>query len=233
MRVRYLALVLLLTHPAAAAAEWHIKPFLGLTFGGNTTFVDVEKAVGKPNPVFGLTGVWLGNILGVGADLRLCAGIFSAREREPADQQPGHHPDRRRSGGAAEADGGIHASAVFRRWSRHDARPVHRPAGRIAGVQHAAGGGSGRRGDGIPERSRRHQLGGPPLPERRRGHARQYFRRRAAFILAREHGSGDSIRKMMRKKIPLHSGRCGWPPGRSFTRPRQASASSPWCATTR
>jgi len=78
MRVRCLALALLLGHPAPAAAEWHIKPFLGLTFGGKTTLVDVEEAVGKPNGVFGATVVLLGNVLGVDGDVGTAPGYFEA-----------------------------------------------------------------------------------------------------------------------------------------------------------
>ena len=43
MRTRCLAVAILLASPVPAAAEWHIKPFVGLTFGGGTTFVDSEK----------------------------------------------------------------------------------------------------------------------------------------------------------------------------------------------
>ncbi len=83
MRVRCLAVALVLLHPAPAAAEWHIKPFLGLTFGGKTTFVDVEKAVGKPNPVFGVTGVLLGNVFGLDVDLGRSSGFFESGNTAP------------------------------------------------------------------------------------------------------------------------------------------------------
>lgn len=78
MRLRWLVLALLLLHPGAAAAEWHIKPFLGLTFGGSTTFNDAEEAVGKPNGVFGATVVLLGNVLGVEGDVGTAPGFFQA-----------------------------------------------------------------------------------------------------------------------------------------------------------
>ena len=61
MRAGCLAVALLLAGPVRAGAEWHIKPFVGLTFGGGTTFPDVEEAVGKPNGVFGATVVLLTN----------------------------------------------------------------------------------------------------------------------------------------------------------------------------
>jgi hypothetical protein len=78
MRLRCLVFALLLLYPGAAAAEWHIKPFLGLTFGGNTTFVDAEEAVGKPNGVFGASVVLLGNMLGVDGDVAAAPGFFEA-----------------------------------------------------------------------------------------------------------------------------------------------------------
>ena len=79
MRDRGLALVLLLLlSPASAAAEWQIKPFTGLTFGGGTRFDDIERAAGKPNPVFGITGVLLGSVLGVDADLGRAPGFFES-----------------------------------------------------------------------------------------------------------------------------------------------------------
>jgi hypothetical protein len=77
-RIRYLTLALLVLCPMPAAAEWHIKPFLGVTFGGQTTFVDVEKAAGKPNRVLGVSGVRLGNVLGVDADLGQASGFFES-----------------------------------------------------------------------------------------------------------------------------------------------------------
>jgi hypothetical protein len=76
MRGRCLALALVLLSPAPAMAEWHIKPFAGLTFGGGTRFVDIEKAAGKANPVFGVTGVLLGNLFGIEGDLCRAPGFF-------------------------------------------------------------------------------------------------------------------------------------------------------------
>jgi Outer membrane protein beta-barrel domain len=76
-----LPLLLLRAAPAAAAAEWQLKPFVGLTFGGGTTFVDVEKAAGKPNPAIGVTGLLLGDVLGVEADLGRAPGFFEAHNQ--------------------------------------------------------------------------------------------------------------------------------------------------------
>jgi Outer membrane protein beta-barrel domain len=76
MRSSLLAWVLLLIAPASALAEWQLKPFVGVTFGGATTFVDLEKAVGKPNPAIGVGGTLLGEVLGIEGDLSWAPGFF-------------------------------------------------------------------------------------------------------------------------------------------------------------
>ncbi len=76
MRISGLALTLLLLWPRPALAEWQVKPFLGVTFGGQTTFVDLEKAASRPNPVIGVSGVVLGEVLGFDADLGRAPGFF-------------------------------------------------------------------------------------------------------------------------------------------------------------
>jgi hypothetical protein len=53
----------------AAAAERQIKPFVGVTFAGGTTFVDNEHASGTPHPVIGVTAIRLGEIFGIEADV--------------------------------------------------------------------------------------------------------------------------------------------------------------------
>src|SRR6186997_1196186 len=78
MRAGCLAVALLLAGPVRAGAEWHIKPFVGLTFGGGTTFVDPENAAGKPNPVFGATVLLLGNVLGIEGDIARAPGFFES-----------------------------------------------------------------------------------------------------------------------------------------------------------
>ena len=78
MRTGVLALVLLAVGPTEAVAEWQIKPFLGIVFGGSTTFVDVEDAVGGPNVTFGASGVLLGDVLGVEADFGHSPDFFQS-----------------------------------------------------------------------------------------------------------------------------------------------------------
>lgn len=57
----------LLAAPLPAAAEWHFTPLLGVTFRGNTTFVDAEHATGDAHRSFGGAVTLLGGGL-VGAE---------------------------------------------------------------------------------------------------------------------------------------------------------------------
>jgi hypothetical protein len=52
-RVLALLGVLLFSVPASARAEWHLTPFLGLTFKGDTTLFDHEQATDKRHWTFG------------------------------------------------------------------------------------------------------------------------------------------------------------------------------------
>jgi hypothetical protein len=80
MRARWLALALWLLAPAPAAAEWQVRPFIGFTFGGATTFVDPEKAIETQNAVIGVSGGWLGEIFGFEGDFGRAPGFFQAGE---------------------------------------------------------------------------------------------------------------------------------------------------------
>jgi hypothetical protein len=78
MRIAVLALTLLLLQPAPARAEWQLRPFLGVTFGGSTTFFDLEQAASNPNPVIGFNSVLLGELFGIDADLGYAPGFFQS-----------------------------------------------------------------------------------------------------------------------------------------------------------
>jgi hypothetical protein len=80
MRTRWLALALWLLAPAKAAADWQVRPFIGFTFGGATTFVDPEKAIGTQNAVIGVSGGWLGEIFGLEVDFGRAPGFFQTDE---------------------------------------------------------------------------------------------------------------------------------------------------------
>jgi hypothetical protein len=64
--------------PLPAAAEWQIKPFAGVTFGGSTSFVDLEKAAGTANVVWGVSGALIGEVLGVEGDFAHAPGFFES-----------------------------------------------------------------------------------------------------------------------------------------------------------
>jgi hypothetical protein len=76
MRVVLFACAIQLLTPVTSWADWHLKPFLGVTFGGETTFIAVERAAGGRKLSFGVNTVWLGNIVGVEADLAHGPGFF-------------------------------------------------------------------------------------------------------------------------------------------------------------
>jgi hypothetical protein len=76
MRAPWLAVALWLLTPASAAAEWQVRPFIGFTFAGSTTFVDPEQAIGTQNATIGVSGGWLGEIFGLEADFGRAPGFF-------------------------------------------------------------------------------------------------------------------------------------------------------------
>ena len=71
----------MLTTGTASAADNQIRPYFGATFGGGTTFVDLEKAAGKPNKVVGVSVVTLGEMLGGEVDLGDAPGFFQAGDQ--------------------------------------------------------------------------------------------------------------------------------------------------------
>jgi hypothetical protein len=81
MRFGLPALALLLLVPTRAAAEWQIKPFFGVVFGGETTLVDPDHAAGQPHVVFGITGMWLGEVIGFDVDLGYAGGFFQSGDQ--------------------------------------------------------------------------------------------------------------------------------------------------------
>ena len=66
---------LLLTSARTEAGERQIRPFIGVTFGGGTTFV-LNNAVGKPNPAIGASAVLLGEVFGAEVDVADAPGFF-------------------------------------------------------------------------------------------------------------------------------------------------------------
>jgi hypothetical protein len=73
---------LLLLSARTGAADRQMRPFIGATFGGGTTFVDPEDAIGRPNPAIGVGAVFLGELFGVEIDVFDAPGFFEAGDKD-------------------------------------------------------------------------------------------------------------------------------------------------------
>jgi hypothetical protein len=73
-----LAAGLLLLCARSDAADRQLRPFAGATFGGATTFVDPEKASGRPKPAIGVSAVFLGELFGAEVDIFDGPGFFGS-----------------------------------------------------------------------------------------------------------------------------------------------------------
>jgi len=81
MRGVFLA-ILLLGLSTRVQAEWQLKPFIGLTFGGGTNFFeDIEHQAGKRKPAIGLTTALLWEIFGIEADVGHMSGFLDDPEQ--------------------------------------------------------------------------------------------------------------------------------------------------------
>ena len=60
------------------AEDRQIRPFIGATFGGGTTFVDLEHVVGKKNLAIGASAVFLGEVFGAEVDIADAPGFFES-----------------------------------------------------------------------------------------------------------------------------------------------------------
>jgi len=78
MMRRVLALALLMFWPASASAqEWQLKPFLGLTFAGETTIIDLDEAAGDVHSALGGSVSRIGEMLGFEADFGYVPGFLT------------------------------------------------------------------------------------------------------------------------------------------------------------
>jgi hypothetical protein len=83
-RTFLLILVLAGVFPAPASADLFLTPFYGVTFGTNTSLLDLESATGRTKQVFGGSVSLMGaGLLGVEADVGYVPGFFSRGERDP------------------------------------------------------------------------------------------------------------------------------------------------------
>jgi hypothetical protein len=62
--------------PRTDAAEWQFKPFVGATYGSDTTFVLVQQGTARPHTTLGINGMLLGEIFGLEADFGHTSGFF-------------------------------------------------------------------------------------------------------------------------------------------------------------
>ena len=60
----------------ASAAEWQLKPFVGATYGGSTTYLVVPQSGAKAHFVFGVSGMILSEIFGVEGDFGHTPSFF-------------------------------------------------------------------------------------------------------------------------------------------------------------
>ncbi len=72
---------LLLLSVRTYAADRQIRPFIGATFGGGTTFVDPEDAVGKANLAIGASAVFLGEVFGTEVEIADVPGFFESGDK--------------------------------------------------------------------------------------------------------------------------------------------------------
>jgi hypothetical protein len=70
--------ILALTVMPTSAAEWQLKPFIGATYGGSTTFAAVPQLQGgaPAHLAFGVSGMLLGEFLGVEGDFGHTPSFF-------------------------------------------------------------------------------------------------------------------------------------------------------------
>lgn len=76
MRLGLLVSALLVLQPATGWAEWQLKPFMGLTFGGSNTLLDFDQTAGEKKFMLGGSATWLGEVIGIEADLGRVPGFF-------------------------------------------------------------------------------------------------------------------------------------------------------------
>ena len=63
------------------AADRQIRPFIGATFAGATTFVDPENAIGTPSLAIGVSAVFLGEVFGTEIDVADAPGYFQTGDK--------------------------------------------------------------------------------------------------------------------------------------------------------
>jgi len=62
--------------PGVGWAEWQARPFIGVTFGGDNTFLALDQIAGERKLAFGAGVTWLGNFIGVEGEVARVPGFF-------------------------------------------------------------------------------------------------------------------------------------------------------------
>jgi hypothetical protein len=70
---------LLLTSARTYAEDRQVRPFIGATFGGGTTFVELDR--GKGNLAVGVSAVFLGEVFGAEVDIADAPGFFESDDQ--------------------------------------------------------------------------------------------------------------------------------------------------------
>ncbi len=69
--------------PVSASADWLFIPFYGVTFGTNTSLLDLEDATDRTKQVFGGSVSFMSaGLLGIEGDIGYIPGFFSRRDRD-------------------------------------------------------------------------------------------------------------------------------------------------------
>ena len=188
--------LLLVSHPRARRRTGRSGRSSARRSAAATTFVDPEKAVGKPNLAIGVSAVFLGEMFGAEVDVADAPGFFEAGDKHLVLISRVTTRQRQRGGGGAAPADRIFAAAVRRRRRRVDARQRRRPRSTSS---------TSRRWSpafdvGVGAVGVRHQ------PRRRlwdvrrfqsvggnTGNGRAVVRRRTSVVLARDDGGRDSV----------------------------------------
>lgn len=80
--VTMVTLVFVTPHPASA--EWQVKPFVGFTFGADTTILDLAHGADRSHSTYGVNALVLGEVFGVEAEASRVRGFFQG----PASRNP-------------------------------------------------------------------------------------------------------------------------------------------------
>ena len=70
------AAAMALAAKSAEATDWQLRPFVGFTFAGDSTFAPNVGAPGKVHSTIGINSAWLGEIVGVDVDVARTPDFF-------------------------------------------------------------------------------------------------------------------------------------------------------------